>query len=125
MATWHENHLDQRSLGDRAADAATQMLGGWKFFWGMTAFIVLWFVAGGLLGFDSYPYQFLTLMLSLQASYAAPLILMAQNRQGDRDRANSDADSEMLRRLEQRFDVLERHLGVYDTPEKSVTNTVN
>jgi uncharacterized membrane protein len=44
------------------------------------------------LRFDTYPFIFLTLMLSLQASYAAPLILLAQNRQDDRDRVNLEQD---------------------------------
>ena len=44
------------------------------------------------LRFDQYPFIFLTLMLSLQASYAAPLILLAQNRQDDRDRVNLEQD---------------------------------
>jgi uncharacterized membrane protein len=42
--------------------------------------------------FDSYPFTFLTFLLSLQASYAAPLILLAQNRQADRDRVTSQED---------------------------------
>jgi len=54
---------------------------------------VLWNVfAPGELKFDEYPFIFLTLMLSLQASYAAPLILLAQNRQDDRDRVNLEQD---------------------------------
>jgi uncharacterized membrane protein len=57
---------------------------------GMTLFVLIW-VGWNVLAppsqrFDKYPFIFLTLMLSLQASYAAPLILLAQNRQADRDR---------------------------------------
>ena len=62
----------------------------------MTVVIILW-VAWNIaaprdLRFDEYPFIFLTLMLSLQASYAAPLILLAQNRQDDRDRVNLEQD---------------------------------
>jgi len=56
----------------------------------MTFFVMFWvvwnFAAPVDLRFDDYPFIFLTLILSLQASYAAPLILLAQNRQADRDR---------------------------------------
>jgi len=63
---------------------------------GMTFFVLLW-VLWNLLApvhwrFDNYPFIFLTLMLSLQASYAAPLILLAQNRQADRDRVMLEQD---------------------------------
>ena len=78
----------------------------------MTGFVlswVLWNVLGPeSLRFDDFPFIFLTLILSLQASYAAPLILLAQNRQADRDRitlnedraqnARSIADTEYLTR---------------------------
>jgi uncharacterized membrane protein len=62
----------------------------------MTIFVtgwVLWNVLGPTeLRWDEYPFIFLTLLLSLQASYAAPLILLAQNRQADRDRVTSQED---------------------------------
>jgi uncharacterized membrane protein len=78
----------------------------------MTAFVVSWVLWNTLaphdIRFDKYPFIFLTLILSLQASYAAPLILLAQNRQADRDRialnedraqnARSIADTEYLTR---------------------------
>ncbi len=62
----------------------------------MTVIVIVWVLwnvfAPGDLKFDEYPFIFLTLMLSLQASYAAPLILLAQNRQDDRDRVNLEQD---------------------------------
>jgi uncharacterized membrane protein len=62
----------------------------------MTVFVVVWLVWNTLapqdLRFDPYAFIFLTLMLSLQASYAAPLILLAQNRQADRDRVALEQD---------------------------------
>jgi uncharacterized membrane protein len=62
----------------------------------MTIFVFFW-ITWNTLGptdfrFDEYPFIFLTLLLSLQASYAAPLILLAQNRQADRDRVTSQED---------------------------------
>jgi uncharacterized membrane protein len=62
----------------------------------MTVFVAGWIAWNTLapprLAFDQYPFIFLTLMLSLQASYAAPLILLAQNRQADRDRVQYEQD---------------------------------
>jgi uncharacterized membrane protein len=62
----------------------------------MTVFVVTWviwnFIGPTQYRFDEYPFIFLTLLLSLQASYAAPLILLAQNRQADRDRVTSQED---------------------------------
>lgn len=62
----------------------------------MTVFVVSWVVWNAVgpseFRFDEYPFIFLTLLLSLQASYAAPLILLAQNRQADRDRVTSQED---------------------------------
>jgi uncharacterized membrane protein len=62
----------------------------------MTAVIIAWVLWNAFapphLRWDPYPFIFLTLMLSLQASYAAPLILLAQNRQDDRDRVNLEQD---------------------------------
>jgi uncharacterized membrane protein len=62
----------------------------------MTVFVLSWVLWNSLaprdLRFDDYPFIFLTLILSLQASYAAPLILLAQNRQADRDRISLNED---------------------------------
>ncbi len=62
----------------------------------MTVVVVIWIAWNTLLPatvrFDEYPFIFLTLALSLQASYAAPLILLAQNRQDNRDRVNMEQD---------------------------------
>ena len=71
-------------------------MGTAKFLVYMTVVIVLWFAWNTLapagLRFDPYTFTFLTLILSLQASYAAPLILLAQNRQADRDRLPMEED---------------------------------
>jgi uncharacterized membrane protein len=61
--------------------------------------------------FDPYTFTFLTLVLSLQAAYAAPLILLAQNRQDDRDRVNLDADREEARSAKADLEYLARELA--------------
>ncbi len=87
------------ALSERIA----RFIGSWRFIAWMTAFIIAWLVwnvaAPEKWTVDPYPFIFLTLLLSLQASYAAPLILLAQNRQTDRDRVQYQEDrgsTEML-----------------------------
>ncbi|MEY9871897.1 putative membrane protein [Streptacidiphilus sp. MAP12-33] len=80
----------------RLSERFARFMGTGRFLVWMTMFIVVW-VAWNVLAppavrFDQYPFIFLTLVLSLQASYAAPLILLAQNRQDDRDRVNMEQD---------------------------------
>ncbi|ANP49287.1 putative membrane protein [Streptomyces griseochromogenes] len=86
---------DPEAFG-RLSEKIARFLGTGRFIVWMTVVIILWvlwnIVAPANLRFDTYPFIFLTLMLSLQASYAAPLILLAQNRQDDRDRVNLEQD---------------------------------
>jgi uncharacterized membrane protein len=86
---------DPEAFG-KFSERIARFLGTGRFIVWMTVVILLWLVwnifAPGPLRFDQYPFIFLTLLLSLQASYAAPLILLAQNRQDDRDRVNLEQD---------------------------------
>lgn len=91
-----------------------RFLGTGRFLVIQTALIVLWVVGNAIPGFphpDQYPYLFLTLALSLQASYAAPLILLAQNRQDDRDRVNLDADRDEARQAKADLEYLAREIA--------------
>lgn len=82
-------NIDAEAFG-RLSEKFARFLGTARFLVYMTVFVLSWVTWNSLapqdLRFDSYPFIFLTLILSLQASYAAPLILLAQNRQADRDR---------------------------------------
>ncbi len=86
---------DPEAFG-RLSERVARFLGTGRFIVWMTLVIILWVLwnvfAPDDLRFDKYPFIFLTLMLSLQASYAAPLILLAQNRQDDRDRVTHEQD---------------------------------
>ncbi|WP_327135694.1 DUF1003 domain-containing protein [Streptomyces sp. NBC_01343] len=86
---------DPEAFG-RLSERVARFLGTGRFIVYMTLVIIVWVLwnifAPAHLRFDEYPFIFLTLMLSLQASYAAPLILLAQNRQDDRDRVNLEQD---------------------------------
>jgi uncharacterized membrane protein len=80
----------------KVSEKVARFLGTWTFIGYMSAFVATWVVwnvaAPDAVRFDEFPFIFLTLMLSLQASYAAPLILLAQNRQADRDRVTYEQD---------------------------------
>jgi uncharacterized membrane protein len=91
-----------------------RFLGTGRFLVIMTAVIVAWILFNTVPGLphpDKYPFLFLTLALSLQASYAAPLILLAQNRQDDRDRVNLEADREEARESKADLEYLARELA--------------
>ncbi|MDN5854448.1 MAG: DUF1003 domain-containing protein [Actinomycetia bacterium] len=87
---------DPETFG-RFAETFARFMGPARFIGYMTVFIAIWIVWNVPWGpdrprWDDYPFIFLTLMLSLQASYAAPLILLAQNRQEGRDRVTQERD---------------------------------
>ncbi len=85
---------DPEAFG-RLSERIARFIGTGRFLVYMTVFVTVWLiwnVVAETLIFDDYPFVFLTLMLSLQASYAAPLILLAQNRQADRDRVQYEQD---------------------------------
>ena len=88
-------NYDPETLG-RLSERFARFIGTARFLVYMTVFVVTWviwnFIGPSQYHFDEYPFIFLTLLLSLQASYAAPLILLAQNRQADRDRVTSQED---------------------------------
>ena len=87
--------FDPEAFG-RWSESIARYMGTAKFIVYMTVVIAAWFAWNTLappsLRFDPYTFTFLTLILSLQASYAAPLILLAQNRQADRDRLAMEED---------------------------------
>ncbi len=88
-------NIDPETFG-RLSERFARFLGTARFLVYMTAFVITWIswntLAPESLRWDKYPFIFLTLILSLQASYAAPLILLAQNRQADRDRIALNED---------------------------------
>jgi uncharacterized membrane protein len=88
-------NYDPETFG-RLSESFARFLGTARFLVYMTVFVAFWVIwnttAPNNLRWDDFPFIFLTLILSLQASYAAPLILLAQNRQADRDRIQSNED---------------------------------
>jgi uncharacterized membrane protein len=97
------------------AEQFARFMGTATFLAYMTAFVVVWVVANVLLPgparWDGYPFIFLTLMLSLQASYAAPLILLAQNRQEQRDKVVAEQDRQANARAHADMEFLAREVA--------------
>jgi len=99
----------------RMSERIARFLGTGRFLVYMTVVIVAWVVWNSIgpdrLRWDTYPFIFLTLLLSLQASYAAPLILLAQNRQEGRDRVNLEQDRETNARAHADMEYLAREVA--------------
>jgi len=113
----NEEEKARLTLADRAADLIAEFGGSWKFIGVSIGLIIFWIVFNSFIlisGFDPAPYQMLNLVLAVIAGMQAPIIMMSQNRQGEKDRLRADLDyqvnlknelslAEVLRRL----DVLE------------------
>ena len=107
--------LDRDAFG-KFAEGFARFMGTARFLAGMTVVIICWVLWNIPVGpprprFDEYPFIFLTLVLSLQASYAAPLILLAQNRQESRDRVGLEQDRERAEQSRADMDFLAREMA--------------
>lgn len=95
----NKTFASKQTLGDRVADAIARFGGSWSFILGFLAFLFVWTIANAwLLGrdsFDPYPFIFLNLVLSMIAALQAPVIMMSQNRQAERDRIDAAHDYEV------------------------------
>jgi uncharacterized membrane protein len=103
-------HYDPEAFG-RFSEGIARTLGTARFLVFQTGFIVLWIVLNRLKEFDGKQLQLLTLLLSLQAAYAAPLILLAQNRQEQRDRVQTEMDRRVAERTQVDTEFLARELA--------------
>lgn len=92
---WYQRHVASSDFGERLADSVATGMGSWRFIIIQTLIVGAWMVlnvVAFMQHWDPYPYILLNLLFSTQAAYAAPIIMMAQNRQADRDRAQADED---------------------------------
>ncbi len=95
----------ERTIGERVADTMANRVGSWPFILIQSAILVMWIVLNAFLirdwiggkPFDPYPFIFLNLMLSFQAAYTGPVVLMSQNREAARDRDEAEHDYEVNR----------------------------
>ena len=128
----NEEDAKNLTLADRAADVIAEFGGSWKFISASIVFTLAWiaFNTWALLnkGFDPYPYVLLNLVIGMIASLSAPIIMMSQNREAQKDRLRADLDyqvnlknemllSEILRRLEKR-DFPSQHDPIRDSSDR-------
>jgi uncharacterized membrane protein len=95
IKTWHDLYQDSLSFGQKLADKVANGMGSWTFIISQTIFVILWMVLNFVAWMDHwdvYPFILLNLLFSTQAAYAAPIIMMAQNRQNERDRIQAQKD---------------------------------
>lgn len=113
-------HPDIRklTLGQRAADALTKWAGSWVFILSFLVFLIIWILINGYFllqyynkTFDPYPFILLNLVLSCLAAIQAPIILMSQNRQTERDRIRAEYDYQVNRKAEREIRELRKQLN--------------
>jgi uncharacterized membrane protein len=98
----------------RMSEGIARFLGTGRYLVGQTVFVIVWLALntiGIIRHWDPYPYILLNLAFSTQAAYAAPLILLAQNRQDDRDRASIERDRQVATRTQDDAEFLARELA--------------
>jgi uncharacterized membrane protein len=113
-----EDKDETMSFGQRAADKVACFGGSWAFIMLFAAVLVFWVVLNSVIlarwhgGFDPYPYILLNLFLSMLASIQAPVILMSQNRQAQKDRSNAEHDYEVNLKAELEIMLLHEKLDM-------------
>ena len=116
--TWHDSHLEVSTFGQRLADKVASNMGSWRFIIIQSLIVVVW-MGLNILGFvqhwDAYPFILLNLLFSTQAAYAAPIIMMAQNRQNDRDRSQAHADYQTNIEAKEEIEALQLQLAKLET----------
>ena len=116
--TWQHLHETSLTKGQRLADTIASKMGSWKFIIWQTIFVLIWMtlnVVGLIRHWDAYPFILLNLIFSTQAAYAAPIIMMAQNRQADRDRVQSQADYDCNLEAKKEIEALQFQLNSIET----------
>jgi uncharacterized membrane protein len=103
------------TLGERLSDLVAATVGSWRFILIQSGLLVAWLIANAAFGgnaWDPYPFILLNLMLSFQAAYTAPIIMMSQNRQADIDRIRSIADYQVNIRSEAEISLLHEKIDL-------------
>ncbi len=135
-STTGQDYFDDEpaSFGQHAAEAVANRVGSWTFILIQSSIIAIWIAlntVGPMAHWDPYPFILLNLTLSLQAAYTAPMILMSQNRQAEKDRkvlygdfALDHSTNEYLRSVNDRLGIVEAQMqALLDAVGASVQNT--
>ena len=119
----HASVITQAPLltrGQRLADGVAATIGSWRFIVIQSTAIVLWITGNVLVGansWDPYPFILLNLLLSFQAAYTAPAIMMSQNRQSELDRRHAQSDYEINVKAELEIELLHEKIDILKEQE--------
>ena len=111
------------TIGQRAADSIAKFAGSWAFIFAFTGVLILWMVINTLLAakaFDPFPFILLNLVLSCVAAIQAPLIMMSQNRQEEKDRRRAENDYKVNLKTEDLYDKVNAILAKQNALEKQL-----
>lgn len=116
---WHQEDKKSRRLGDRVADSVADIVGSWPF----VIIHLLWFAIWIMIPVEPFPYGLLTMTVSLEAIFLTTLVLMSQNRQESRDRAQAEADYQTNLKAKTEIDEIQARLARIENEklEKIVT----
>ncbi len=110
----NEEYEQTLTLGGRIADRVAEFGGSWKFIIWFCVFLAIWIIINTVLvfagRFDPYPFILLNLLLSFLAALQAPIIMMSQNRQGDRDRIRAENDYQVNLKAEMEVRIINEKL---------------
>ena len=127
-----KNEKEKYTLGQRAADKIAKLAGSWAFIFSFTGVLILWMAVNAVLAakaFDPYPFILLNLVLSCVAAIQAPLIMMSQNRQEEKDRHRAENDYKVNLKteimIEDIFDKITAILKKQSEMEKQLGNIQN
>ena len=127
-----KNEKEKYTLGQRAADKIAKFAGSWAFIFSFTGVLILWMAVNAVLAakaFDPYPFILLNLVLSCVAAIQAPLIMMSQNRQEEKDRHRAENDYKVNLKteimIEDIFDKITAILKKQSEMEKKLGNIQN
>ena len=119
QAKLHADAPSQLTLGQKISDQVAKAVGSWKFIIGQSICIVGWISYNSLnnASWDPYPFILLNLILSFQAAYTAPAIMMSQNRQSDIDRHQANNDFEVNVKAELEIELLHQKIDMMKEKE--------
>ncbi len=113
----NEVFAEQLTLGQQAADRVARVMGSWKFIIIQSILLTIWVIlniTAWVRQWDPYPFILMNLVLSLQAAYTAPMIMMSQNRQAARDRLEAHNDYLINQKAEEEIRAILDHLAAQD-----------
>jgi uncharacterized membrane protein len=124
MASRNVNEIveEQMTLSERVADRVADIIGSWRFIIFQSVLIVIWItlnVVAWIEHWDPYPFILMNVMLSFQAAYSGPVIMMSQNRQSAKDRLAAEVDHQVNMKAELEIGLLMRRM---DELEKNIAD---